>query len=43
MPMGVADDWIAATVLTMKCPLITHNAGDFQGAASLTIITEPGP
>jgi predicted nucleic acid-binding protein len=43
MPMGVADAWIAATALTMTCPLITHNAGDFQGAAGLTIITQPGP
>ena len=39
MPMGVADAWIAATALTLGCPLVTHNAADFQGVSGLPIIT----
>jgi predicted nucleic acid-binding protein len=41
-PVGVADAWIAATALALNCPLVTHNATDFQGVPSLSIITEPG-
>lgn len=43
MPMGVADAWIAATALTLGCPLVTHNPTDFHGVPGLPIITEPGP
>ena len=42
-PLGVADTWIAATALALGCPVVTHNAADFQGIAGLTIITEAGP
>jgi predicted nucleic acid-binding protein len=42
-PMGVADAWIAATALALSCPLVTHNAPDFQGVSALTVITAGGP
>jgi predicted nucleic acid-binding protein len=42
-PVGVADAWIAATALTLACPLVTHNPTDFRGVSGLTIITEAGP
>lgn len=35
-----ADAWIAATALYYNVPLVTHNAGDFQNVAGLTIISE---
>jgi tRNA(fMet)-specific endonuclease VapC len=37
-----SDAWIAATALVYSAPLITHNAGDFEGVAQLTIISEKG-
>jgi tRNA(fMet)-specific endonuclease VapC len=39
-PIGAADAWIAATALVHGCELVTHNPGDFQGIAGLTIISE---
>jgi len=39
-PIGVADAWIAATAVQHGCELVTHNPGDFQGIAGLTIISE---
>ena len=42
-PVGVADAWIAATALTLACPVVTHNPTDFRGVSGLTIITEAGP
>lgn len=34
-----SDAWIAATSLTYKCPLITHNPKHFRGIRGLEIIT----
>jgi predicted nucleic acid-binding protein len=42
-PIDGADAWMAATALTLGCPLVTHNATDYQGIRGLVIITEPGP
>jgi tRNA(fMet)-specific endonuclease VapC len=39
-PISGEDAWIAAAALVHACPLVTHNAADFQGIAGLTIITE---
>lgn len=39
-PLDCADAWIAATAITLGCPLVTHNAGDYVGVPSLTIISE---
>ncbi len=43
LSLGVADAWIAATALTLNCSLVTHDAADFRGVASLGVITEAGP
>ena len=34
------DAWIAACAVRHGTPLITHNAGDFEGIAGLEVITE---
>ena len=39
-PISPEDAWIAATALQQDYPLVTHNARDYQGIPSLTIITE---
>jgi predicted nucleic acid-binding protein len=39
-PISAEDAWIAATAVEYGCPLVTHNARDFQGIPGLTIITE---
>ncbi len=39
-PIGVADAWIAATAMARGIALVTHNPGDFQGIAGLSILTE---
>ena len=39
-PMNSADAWIAATCIALGCPVITHNAADFQGVRGLTVISE---
>jgi tRNA(fMet)-specific endonuclease VapC len=41
-PISGEDAWIAATALVQGAPLITHNPSDFQGIASLTVISETG-
>ncbi len=41
-PISSEDAWIAATALLHGSPLVTHNAGDFEGIAGLTIISESG-
>lgn len=38
-PISVEDAWIAATSLTYKCPLVTHNPKDFRNIRGLRIIT----
>jgi len=43
LPTSASDAWSAATALALNCPLVTHNAADFQGIPGLTIITEKGP
>ncbi len=37
------DAWIAATALRHALPLLTHNAGDFQGIANLDVHTAAQP
>ncbi len=38
--ISVADAWIAATALTYKVPLVTHNPSDFENVPGLIVITE---
>jgi len=40
-PIAPNDAWIAACTVRHGVPLVTHNAKDFTGIASLKIITEP--
>lgn len=40
-PISPQDAWIAATALRHSLPLITHNASDFQGIASLDVRSVP--
>jgi tRNA(fMet)-specific endonuclease VapC len=39
-PIEVADAWIAATVLVLDVPLVTHNPRDLQGVTGLKIVSE---
>jgi predicted nucleic acid-binding protein len=39
-PISIQDAWIAATALDIGCPLLTHNAKDFENIPGLEIITE---
>ncbi|MDR1963799.1 MAG: PIN domain-containing protein [Planctomycetaceae bacterium] len=39
-PIGVGDAWIAATALALGCPLLTHNAKDFENIPGLEVVTE---
>ncbi|MDR2754273.1 MAG: PIN domain-containing protein [Planctomycetaceae bacterium] len=39
-PISIQDAWIAATALALSCPLLTHNARDFENIPGLEIITE---
>ena len=39
MPISPEDAWIAATALAHSCPLVTHDAADFQGITGLKILT----
>ncbi len=38
-PIHPEDAWIAATALDLGCPLITHDASDFNGIDGLKVIT----
>lgn len=40
MPIAPNDAWIAACAVRHGVPLVTHNAKDFIGISSLTIVTE---
>ncbi len=40
-PISAQDAWIAATALAHFCPLVTHDAVDFQGISGLKIISAP--
>jgi len=39
-PISPEDAWIAATALAFNCPLVTHNAADFDGIPDLIVVTE---
>lgn len=40
-PMSHGDAWIAATALELECPLVTHNAKDYEVlAGELEILTK---
>ena len=39
--IAVADAWIAATALSIDCPVLTHNVRDFADIPELTVISEP--
>ena len=39
-PISGEDAWVAATALMLGCPLVTHNAADFEGIAGLVVLTE---
>lgn len=38
-PISPEDAWIAATALAHSCPLVTHDASDFEGITGLKILT----
>ncbi len=38
-PISPEDAWVAATALVHGCPLVTHNAADFQDIAGLTVLS----
>ena len=38
-PITFADAWIAASAVQLNIPLATHNAGDFEAADGLSILT----
>jgi len=42
-PISPNDAWIAACTIRHGVPLVTHNAKDFEGITSLTVITEHIP
>ena len=42
-PIGFNDAWIAACAVRHAIPLVTHNAKDFEGITSLTVVTEKVP
>lgn len=39
-PISVDDAWIAATALSLGCPIVTHNPTDFADIPNLSIISE---
>ena len=38
-PISVADAWIAATALEIGCPVLTHNAKDYNMIPGLTVLS----
>jgi tRNA(fMet)-specific endonuclease VapC len=42
-PLSPQDAWIAATALRHSLPLVTHNASDYQGTATLDVRTAAQP
>lgn len=42
-PIAPNDAWIAACAVRHRVALVTHNARDFRGVASLQLITEQRP
>ncbi len=38
-PIECSDAWIAATAIRHDLPLLTHNAADYQGVASLRLVS----
>jgi tRNA(fMet)-specific endonuclease VapC len=38
-PISAEDAWMAATALTYRCPLVTHNPQDFRDIRQLRILT----
>ena len=37
--LPLTDAWIAATALTLECPLVTHNPSDFASIEDLQVIS----
>ena len=42
-PLSPQDAWVAATALRHSLPLVTHNASDYQGIATLDVRTVTQP
>lgn len=38
-PISSEDAWIAATAIANNCPLVTHNAADFNDITGLDVLT----
>ena len=40
LPISTSDAWIAACAVISNCPLVTHNAADYQQIDQLNLVTE---